>query len=444
MLSLKGKSFNQSKTLWKNLQKVMVGGVNSPVRAFKNVNIAPIAIKKANACWIKDIDNHQYLDFLNSWGPLILGHAYPPVVKAIRKQASKGTSYGTITQYEYNLAQLIVNNIQHIDLVRLVNSGTEAVMTAIRLARGITNRNKIVKFESCYHGHSDSTLVKSGSGLITSQNESGNSAGIPVSTLQETLVLPLDDEQSLEDIFHKYPNEIAVIIIEPLPANSGLLPQRIEYLQKLREITKQHNTLLIFDEVITGFRLCFGGFTEKYQIIPDITTYGKVIGGGMPIGAIAGKEKIMSHLAPEGDIYQAGTLSGNPLAMVAGYATLQSLLQENVYEHLNYLSNYLVDLYHKNIMPIFSNKSIGVDIVVENSIFWLSIHDKSQQLPMRSADQISDKASALYSQIFEKCIQANIYIAPSSYEVGFLSYPMKKKHIEYLVSTLKKIFLEII
>ena len=431
-------NFKLSDKIWKQSKEVLVGGVNSPVRSFRSVGRNPIVMKSGKGCFMCCIDGNTYLDFLNSWGPLILGHAFSDVTNAICKQATIGTSYGTVTEYEYKLADLIVNNIPHIDLVRFVNSGTEAVMTAIRLARGVTGKSLIIKFTGCYHGHSDSVLVQAGSGLMETKSKSSN--GISLSTSQETFVIDLDNENQLDNLFVKNPNNIATVIIEPLPANSGLLPQRLSFLKKIRTLTKKHNALLILDETITGFRLGFGGFAQKYSIVPDIVTYGKIIGGGMPIGAIAGKKKIMNCLAPKGSVYQAGTLSGNPIAMSAGYETLNVLLTLNVYEHLSNISKHLQTLYEQEILPLFKGKKFSINLVIEDSIFWLCIHDQSTTLPLRSTANFYSKAPAIYAKMLKALLLEGVYIAPSSYEVGFLSYPMQKKDIEFFITKLKKIF----
>ncbi len=436
-------NFSNSERIWGESQKYIPGGVNSPVRAFKNISMHPIAVKHAKKCFIEDIDSNRYLDFLNSWGPLILGHSHPKVINSIKKQAKVGTSYGTITENEYSFAKLIVDNVLPIDKIRFVNSGTEAVMTALRLSRGITNRNKIIKFDGCYHGHADAMLVGSGSGLMTQFDTTSNSKGLPYSLMNDTIVLHLDDEKELEECFQKNQGQIAAVIIEPLPANSGLLPQRIEFLQKIRDITAQNDVLFILDEVITGFRLGFSGFAGKYKIEPDLVTYGKIIGGGMPIGAIAGKENYISKLAPDGDIYQAGTLSGNPIAISAGYATLETLLTENVYSHLEGLSNYLVGSFSEEIMPLFVDQDIMISLIVEESLFWLCIHKKEDPIPFRKAEMIWNGSAKIYNRIFMGMIEKKIYMAPSAYEIGFLSYPMQKKHIDHFIYALKEIIKKI-
>ena len=428
---------NRSSQIWNASRKVLIGGVNSPVRGFQAVGGTPIAFTSGKGSHIKDVDNNVYLDFLNSWGPLILGHSHPKVAQSIQKQVSRGTSFGTITENELQLANIIVDNIQHVEKIRFVNSGTEAVMTAIRLSRAITQKNKIIKFSGCYHGHADAMLVSAGSGLITENNKAFNSGGLPYSILEDTLVLPLDDENILYECFHKNKGQIAAVMIEPLPANSGLLPQCENYLRTIAHLCEEHHALLIFDEVITGFRLGFAGFAGKYNFAPDLLTYGKVIGGGMPIGAIAGKSEWLSKLAPEGDVYQAGTLSGNPIAMSAGLATLSFLLEQNVYAHLQELSDYLKESFNEKITPLCEQLDFKVSLVIESSIFWLSITAKDITRPIRRADQIWERSSEIYKKIFWALIENHIYTAPSSYEVGFISYPMNKKDIDYYIQSLE-------
>ena len=429
--------YNKSQKIWKFSQRYLVGGVDSPVRAFKSVLGEPIAIRSGKGAYITDCDGNRYLDFLNSWGPLILGHAHPKVVDSVRKQVLKGSSFGTITEQELELASLIIDNISHIEKIRFVNSGTEAVMTAIRLARGITGRNLIIKFNGCYHGHADSMLVGAGSGLITKTKKASNSYGLTHSIMKETITLSLNDEASLQTAFKEHSKEIAAVIIEPLPANSGLLPQRIEYLKRIQRLCKKNHTLLIFDEVITGFRLGFSGFCGKYGFAPDLVTYGKVIGGGMPIGALAGRSEWMQNLAPVGDIYQAGTLSGNPIAISAGISTLKFLLAEDVYSHLAELSEHMKREFSEKITPLFSKKSFLISLVAEGSIFWLSISPGSHKGIIRRSEDVWKNAPEIYRQLFWSFIHDGIYVAPSAFEVGFLSSPMRKKEIDHCIRSLK-------
>ncbi len=431
---------NESKKIWERSLKIFPGGVNSPVRAYRSVNRDPIAISEGRGAYLTDVDSNTYLDFVNSWGPLILGHADPDVVAAISKQAAMGASFGAVTPYEVELGEFMVDNIGVLEKVRFVNSGTEAVMSALRLARGATGRDMVIKFEGCYHGHYDAMLVQAGSGLLTfSDNISESSSpGIPEAFSSKTLVLPLDNDLALKAAFDKLGNQIAAVIIEPLPANSGLLQQRIEFIQLIRELTEKNGSVMILDEVISGFRLGFEGFTGKYNMKPDLVTYGKIIGGGLPVGAFGGRADLMDQLSPEGKIYQAGTLSGNPLAMVAGLATLQKLKNGNVYEKLDALAKKLGVLFEEKIKPLLAGKSFHIDLVQENSIFWMNIRPADQQSsPVRNVHDIWQGAAAVYGEIFRKVLPDGIHLAPSAYEVGFLSYPMEDKDIDTLVDSLE-------
>jgi len=431
---------NNSHQIWTESLKVFPGGVNSPVRAYKSVNREPIVIREGRGAYITDEDGNSYLDFVNSWGPMILGHSDPDITTSIIKQSMLGTSFGAVTRYEYLLGKLIIDNIPFVEKIRFVNSGTEAVMSALRLARAYTGKNKVIKFEGCYHGHYDGMLVKAGSGLLTfSENVSESSSpGVSSSISADTIVLPLNDESKVEAAFKNLGNEIAAIIIEPLPANSGLLKQRNEFIQFLREITEKNSALLILDEVISGFRLGFSGFSGKYKISPDLVTYGKIIGGGLPVGAFGGSAKIMNNLSPEGKVYQAGTLSGNPLAMTAGFTALKKLLDNDIYEKLNNLSTYLENQFKQTITPLFKNKSFSIDLVVENSIFWFNIHEKKESTVVREVDKIWSGASALYGELFRYMLENGVHMAPSAYEVGFLSYPMEVKDIDLFITILKE------
>jgi len=332
---------NKSNELFEVAKKYMPGGVNSPVRAFKSVIGSPIFIASGDGAFIKDEDGNVYIDYCCSWGPLILGHRPPEVMAAITETLQHGTSFGAPTVLENEMSKLVVENHRYIDKIRFVSSGTEAVMSALRLARGYTGRDKIIKFDGCYHGHCDSLLVKAGSGLATFGISS--SAGVPASFAAETIVVPLHDEAALKAAFEKHKGEIAAVIIEPIPANNGLLIQSKQYLEKVRALCNEHESLLIFDEVISGFRVHFEGATHIYGVVADIYTFGKIIGGGLPVGAYAARNEIMEKIAPLGDVYQAGTLSGNPVAMAAGMAQLKACLQENFYEDLNRKTQVLVD-----------------------------------------------------------------------------------------------------
>jgi glutamate-1-semialdehyde 2,1-aminomutase len=427
----------KSNDIWNRSLKIFPGGVNSPVRAYKSVGRHPIAIREGSGAYIIDEDDNSYLDFVNSWGPLILGHSDKDIAAAIASQAIKGVSFGTITRYECELGELIVNNIKHIEQIRFVNSGTEAVMSALRVARGYTNRNKIIKFEGCYHGHYDAMLVKAGSGLLTFTGDisESSSPGVPEALSKETIVLPLDDEESLKKAFEKFGDDIAAVIIEPLPANSGLLKQRVEFLKFIREITQKYGSLMIMDEVISGFRLGFSGFCGKYSMEPDLVTYGKIIGGGLPVGAFAGKKEIMKNLSPDGKIYQAGTLSGNPLAMVAGITALKKLLNENVYNKLSFLGSLLETEFNRIVKPELESKKFKIDLIREDSIFWMNISENGSPT-IRKVTDIWEKSSEIYSSIFWYLLENGVHIAPSAYEVGFISFPMEEKDIRLLTETL--------
>ncbi len=425
-------NFKNSDLIYQEALKYLPGGVNSPVRAFKQVGGIPVYIQKSSGCYIEDVDGNIYLDFCNSWGPLITGHRHPEIIQAIQNQLENCLTLGICNPLEVEIAKKVINTIQKkvptIQKIRFVSSGTEAVMSAIRLARGFTNRNKIIKFEGCYHGHVDSLLVKAGSGLATFGQP--NSLGIPRSFTEHTIVLPLDDEQAVLEAYRKYPDDIACIIIEPIPANNGLLLQRKEYLQFLRNITIENQSLLIFDEVITGFRVGFEGASGYYNIFPDIVTYGKIIGGGLPVGAFAGREDIFRLLSPEGSVYQAGTLSGNPLAMAAGYAQL-NLLTEELYEDLDKKGAYL----EENLNMIFKEKSIHFQVIRIASIFWIFIN---MEKPPRRADQIQSESMKIYAKFFHHCLKKGIYLAPSGYEVGFLSSPMQIKDIDKFLNVVNE------
>lgn len=400
-----------SSSLFEEAKKYFPGGVNSPVRAFKSVNGPPLFIKTGNGPQIVDEDGNTYTDFCCSWGPLIHGHNNPVIKKAAIEAIENGTSFGTPNKLGNQLGKLIIDNHRYVDSLRFVSSGTEAVMSAVRLARGFTGKKKIIKFEGCYHGHVDSLLVKAGSGLATFGVST--SAGIPEEFAAETLVLPLNDLDSLMKVLEEHSNDIACIIIEAIPANNGLLLQDTSYLVWLRQLCDQHEVLLIFDEVISGFRVGFEGASGHYHIEPDILTFGKIIGGGFPVGAFGGKKEIMDHVAPLGPVYQAGTLSANPVAMAAGYASLSLLLQDNFYEDLEAKTKAFV----KVIQDYADSKSYDVNIVNIASIFWISFtRDR-----IWSADQIDGQSMDKFKVLHSTLLDNGIYLGPSGYEVGFVS-----------------------
>jgi len=400
----------KSAELFEKAKTYFPGGVNSPVRAFRSVGGDPLFIEKGKGSHIWDADGNEFIDYCCSWGPLILGHANDQVLNAVEKTMRNGTSFGAPTRLENELADLILTNNKFIEKLRFVSSGTEAVMSAIRLARGYTKRNKILKFEGCYHGHADSLLVKAGSGLVTFGNSS--SAGVPESFVNETISVPLNNKAGVEQAFKKFKDEIACVIIEPVPANNGLLLQGKDFLQFLREICTANKTLLLFDEVISGFRLSFSGAAGLYNIKPDIITYGKIIGGGFPVGAYGASKEIMSCVSPEGGVYQAGTLSGNPVAMRAGIAQLSQCLEKDFYKNLEEKTNYLVDGIMKvNSFRLFKMFKLG-------SIFWIAFTEKES---ITSAEDIDPNSMNYFKTLYHSLLENGVYLGPSGYEVGFLS-----------------------
>ena len=413
-----------SSQLYAKAQKVMPGGVNSPVRAFNAVGGEPLFIKSAKGCTITDVDGNEFIDFVSSWGPLIFGHAHPCIVEAITRQAELGTSYGASTELEIELAEKVVNAVPSIDVVRMVNSGTEAVMSALRLARGITGRDKIVKFEGCYHGHSDSLLVKAGSGLA--------SLGIPecpgiVSGLAEkTLNLPFNDTEQVRQLFAKEGNEIAALIVEPVAGNMGVIPPAPGFLEILREETKKAGSLLIFDEVMTGFRVSLGGAQNLFGVTPDITCLGKIIGGGLPVGAYGGSKEVMDHISPVGSVYQAGTLSGNPLAMAAGNVMLDLLSEPRVYDLLEKKSKKLCDGLQKNVHEL----EISAQFTRVGSMFSMFFTDQI----IKNFDSVKTCDTEFFKRYFNALLEEGVYIAPSQFEVGFMSAIHSDEEIDQTIA----------
>lgn len=412
MNSMPDISREKSAKLYDKAQKCFPGGVNSPVRAFKSVHGVPLFIEKGDGCRLWDADGNEFVDFCCSWGPLILGHNHPAIHDKVLQTMKNGLSFGAPTGLENELAELILSGNRFVEKIRFVSSGTEAVMSAIRLARGYTKRDKIIKFDGCYHGHSDALLVKAGSGLVTFGETS--SAGVPKAFADETLVLPLNDMEALKEAFARYPEEIACVIIEGIPANNGLLIQSQEYMDFLREITQQHGALLIFDEVITGFRLGFEGAAAHYNIQPDIVTYGKIIGGGMPVGAYGASAEMMAHISPDGAVYQAGTLSGNPVAMAAGIAQLTVLKQPGFYEQLNRTTASFV----LSIRDSIAEKGYPVQLFSVASLFWFAFSDTPH---IRAAADIDHGSMELYKRFHRELLNRGVYLGPSGYEVGFVS-----------------------
>jgi glutamate-1-semialdehyde 2,1-aminomutase len=420
----------RSAQLFEKAKKYFPGGVNSPVRAFRSVGGTPLFIERGKGSHIWDVDGNEFIDYCCSWGPLILGHANPKVVEAIKTSVEKGSSFGAPTELENKLAELILNNNPFIEKIRFVSSGTEAVMSAIRLARGFTKRNKILKFEGCYHGHSDSLLVKAGSGLVTFGNTS--SAGVPEAFVNETIVVSLNNKEAVKEAFAKFKNEIACIIIEPIPANNGLLLQDKEYLQFLRDICIENKSLLIFDEVISGFRIGFTGAAGYYDIKPDIITYGKIIGGGLPVGAYGASSEIMSKISPDGDVYQAGTLSGNPVAMAAGIAQLGECLKPAFYTSIERKTKFLVDSIVTNpILRQAQGAAQNLKLFSLGSIFWIAFTNKEK---IQSAEEIDPKSMDHFKVLHKELLERGIYLGPSGYEVGFISEAHSEQDIKKTAS----------
>ena len=402
---------DKSIALFNEAKALMPGGVNSPVRAFKNIHGNPIFFEKAEGAYLFDADGNKYIDYIGSWGPMIMGHSHPEIVNAIKNQAELGTSYGAPTSLESDVASLIIENVSSIEKIRMVNSGTEATMSAIRLARGFTNRNKIIKFDGCYHGHVDSLLIKAGSGVSTFGLP--DSPGIPEDLAKHTITCPYNDIEAFIQIFNSVKDDLATVIVEPIAGNMGFVPGTLEFLQTIRAYTESNDSLLIFDEVMSGFRVSLGGAQEIYNIKPDLTALGKVIGGGLPVGAFGGKKEIMNYLAPEGPVYQAGTLSGNPLAMAAGATLLNLLIAQNPYKELEekakVILNGMKEIMISSGIP-FSTNQIG-------GMFGFFF---SEELP-KNIDDVSKTNDELFSSFINACIQNGIYFAPSKYEAGFIS-----------------------
>ncbi len=404
-------SRSTSEALFETAKNYFPGGVNSPVRAFKSVHGSPLFIKRGDGYKLWDEDGNEFIDFCASWGPLILGHNHPDIYNKVVETLANGTSFGAPTVLENELAELILSRNPYIDKIRFVSSGTEAVMSALRLARGYTGRKKVVKFEGCYHGHVDAMLVKAGSGLVTFGESS--SAGVPEEYANETLVLPLNDQDALRTCFAEHGSEIACVIIEPIPANNGLLLQDKTFLNALRETCTEYGSLLFFDEVISGFRVAFNGAAEYFGITPDIVTYGKIIGGGLPVGAYGARAEIMACVSPDGPVYQAGTLSGNPVAMAAGIAQLTVCARPGFYEDQEARTRTFVEAINTHAR----SKGYDFDLVSLGSVFWLNFEGKKT---IQRADQINPDMTT-FKKLHAALLNNGIYIGPSGYEVGFIS-----------------------
>ena len=422
--------YQRSSALFKEALIHIPGGVNSPVRAFKAVGGTPIFIKEAKGAYLIDEDGNKYIEYINSWGPMILGHSYPTVVNAIIKKAQKGTSFGAPTEIENNIAKLVVKMVPNIDQIRFVNSGTEACMSAIRLARGYTKKEKIIKFSGCYHGHSDSFLIQAGSGSITYGEP--NSPGVTNGTAKDTLIAQYNNLKSVENIILSNKNEVSAIILEPIAGNMGCIPPVDGFLKGLRKLCDKYNILLIFDEVMTGFRVAKGGAQELYGVSADIVCFGKIIGGGLPVGAFASTNKIMSYLSPNGPVYQAGTLSGNPLAMAAGFSMLNTIDKDpELYQRLNEKADYL----DVGISEILKRK--GVKFLTNRVGSMFSIHfTEHDVIDFDSAKKADNRFFPIF---FHQMLKNGIYIAPSSYESWFLSDALTFKDLDKTIAVVEKI-----
>ena len=415
--------------LFSDAKKVIPGGVNSPVRAFKSVNAKPIFIEKAKGPYLYDVEAKRYIDYCLSWGPMILGHANTKVLTEVKKVMAKGTSYGIPTELETKLAQMIVQAIDSVEKVRLVSSGTEAVMTAIRLARGTSRRDKIIKFIGCYHGHVDHMLVQAGSGALTLGAPS--SPGVPKDFTKHTILLPYNDKKAVQNAFKKYSKQIAAIIVEPIAGNMGVIVPDMTFLKTLRSLCTKNKSILIFDEVITGFRVAYGGVQKMFGVKADLTCLGKIIGGGFPIGACGGKAKIMNNLSPQGSVYQAGTLSGNPVCVAAGLATLKILKSKNPYTRLNKLTAKLC----RQISQTLEDKGIEHTINQIGSMFTLFFTDG----PVTSYNSAIKSDTKRYAKYFTQMLNAGIYLPPSQFEANFLSTQHTQTQIDQTLKAVKKV-----
>ena len=422
--------YKRSSTLFKSAQAVIPGGVNSPVRAFKAVGGTPVFVERAKGAYLYDVDGNKLIDYISSWGPMILGHAYDPVINAVKSRADLGTSFGMPTALETQIAELAIDMVPNIDKIRFVNSGTEACMSAVRLARGVTKREKIIKFTGCYHGHSDAFLIQAGSGAVTFGSPS--SPGVTKGTAKDTLLAPYNNLEAVAKLFNEYPEEIAAIIIEPVAGNMGCISPAYGFLEGLRSLCDQNNTLFIFDEVMTGFRLAKGGAQELLGIKADIVTFGKVLGGGLPVGAFAAKNEIMSHLAPEGPVYQAGTLSGNPLAMAAGFAMLTALKEDaTIFDRLATKTKYL----HEGLTSVLKKENIPHKINRVGSMISLHFTDK-EVFDFETAVKGNNQH---FNNYFHGMLKEGIYLPPSAFESYFLNDALSIEDIDFTIEALKKI-----
>lgn len=423
------RKYDASVQAYKEAVEVMPGGVNSPVRAFKSIGMEPVFMKEGKGAILKDIDGNEYIDYVLSWGPLILGHANDQVVERLQEVAAFGTSFGTPTEIETKLAKLVIERVPSVEMVRMVNSGTEATMSALRLARGYTGRNKIMKFEGNYHGHGDSLLIKAGSGVATLGLP--DSPGVPASVAEHTITVPYNDQESVRYAFEQYGNDIAAVIVEPVSGNMGVVPPINNFLQFLRDITKEHGALLIFDEVMTGFRVDFNCAQAYFNVMPDITCLGKVIGGGLPVGAYGGKKEIMESIAPSGSIYQAGTLSGNPLAMTGGYETLRQLTKE-MYDEINKKVDRLVEGYRD------AAEEHGIALQINRAGSMVGFFFTEEEVINYETAQTSDLER--FKKYYRGMLDRGIYLPPSQFEGLFLSAAHTDEHIEKTITAVDEVF----
>lgn len=429
MVSSTSLKTTKSEEIFAAAQKLMPGGVSSPVRAFKSVGGQPIVFDRVKGAYIWDVDGNQYIDYVGTWGPAICGHAHPDVISALHEALEKGTSFGAPSVLENVLAEMVIDAVPSIDMVRFVNSGTEACMSVLRLMRAFTQRDKIIKFEGCYHGHADMFLVKAGSGVATLGLP--DSPGVPKTTTSNTLTAPYNDLEAVKALFAQNPDEIAGVILEPVVGNSGFVVPDAGFLEGLRELTKEHDALLVFDEVMTGFRLAYGGAQEKFGVTPDLTTLGKVIGGGLPVGAYGGRKDIMSMVAPAGPMYQAGTLSGNPLAMTAGIKTLELLQKPGTYETLDKITQQLSEGLLK-IAQEAGHQVCGGHISAMFGLFFT-------QGPVRSYDDAKKSDLAKFGRFHRGMLERGIYLAPSQFEAGFTSLAHSEEDIERTLAAAKDV-----
>lgn len=429
-MSATEKTKQSSEELFSRAVELMPGGVNSPVRAFRGVGGTPRFIASASGATMTDVDGRTYIDYVGSWGPMILGHADAEVIEAIIKALARGTSYGAPTALEVEMAEEIIDAVPSVEMVRMVNSGTEATMSALRLARGATGRNKILKFEGCYHGHGDSLLVKAGSGVATLGLP--DSPGVTASVAQNTITAPFNDTAALEEVFNEHGTDIAAVIVEPVVGNMGCVPPREGYLQALRDVTKKHGAILIFDEVMTGFRLARGGAQELYGVTPDLTTLGKIIGGGLPVGAYGGRRDLMEQVAPAGPVYQAGTLSGNPLAMTAGLATLKRLRDKTIYQRLEEAARRLTEGFAE------SAREAGVETVANRVGSMFTTFFTSETVYDWPTAARSDRD--LYGRFFHSMLEEGVYLAPSQFEAAFLGVAHTDELLDRTLEAARKSF----